>query len=71
MSSALIGGLVGLAFAVVEYFFFGVLIERARLRDEKGPGPRILDLVRKVQLVAFPLVGFVVGPLVLGQSGVE
>ena len=51
------------------YGLTGVLIERAMLRGEKGPGPKILDIVRKVQLVAFPLVGFVVGPLVVGQSG--
>jgi hypothetical protein len=69
MSPALIGGFVGLAFAVAEYFFFGVLIERAMLRREKGPAPTILDIVRKIQLVAFPLVGFVVGPLMVGQSG--
>jgi hypothetical protein len=71
MSPALIGALVGLAFAVVEYFFFGVLIERAMKRGEKGAGPRIFDIVRKVQLIAFPIAGFLIGPLVVGTSGVE
>jgi hypothetical protein len=71
MSPALIGGLVGLAFAIAEYFFFGVLIERAMRRGEKGPGPRIFDIVRKVQLIAFPVAGFLLGPLVVGTSGAE
>ena len=71
MSPALIGGLVGLAFAVVEYFVFGTLIERAIARGEKGPGPKIFDVVRKVQLIAFPVAGFLLGPLVAGASGAD
>jgi hypothetical protein len=69
MSPALIGGLVGLAFAVVEYFLFGALIRRAVGRGEGGQGPRILDLVRKVQLVLFPVAGFIIGGM-LENSGV-
>jgi hypothetical protein len=68
MSPALIGGLVGFAFALVEYFLFGALIRRAERRGEKGQGPRILDLVRKAQLVLFPLVGLIAGPLLLGPG---
>ncbi len=71
MSPALIGGLVGLAFAAVEYFLFGALIRRAAERGEAGQGPRILDLVRKVQLVAFPIAGFLLGPVLVGDSGVS
>jgi hypothetical protein len=63
LSYALIGTLVGLAFAAVEYFLFGALIERARARGEVGRGPRVLDFVRKAQLVVFPVVGFLVGPM--------
>ena len=70
MSLALAGGLVGLTFAVAEYFLFGVLIERAARRNEAGRGPRILDLVRKTQLLLFPVAGFVVGSL-LDTSGVS
>ena len=70
MSWALIGGLVGLAFAVVEYFLFGALIERAERRGEAGQGPRVLDLVRKTQLVLFPLAGLVIGWLLAGDAGV-
>jgi hypothetical protein len=70
MSTALIGGLVGLAFAMVEYWMFGALIERAERRGERGRGPRLLDLVRKVQLVAFPLAGLVIGSL-LAPAGAD
>ena len=69
MSPALIGGLVGLAFAAVEYAMFGALIRRAAVRGEAERGPRILDLVRKVQLILFPVAGFIVGAL-LENSGV-
>ena len=70
MSPALIGAVVGLAFAVVEYFIFGTLIRRAEQRGEKGQGPRILDIVRKAQLILFPLVGFFVGPYLVPGAGV-
>jgi hypothetical protein len=69
MSAALAGGLVGLAFAVVEYFVFGALIERAARQGEDGRGPRILDLARKVQLIAFPLAGLIIGWLLAGSFG--
>jgi hypothetical protein len=71
MSPALIGGLVGLAFAVAEYFLFGALIERAARRGEEGRGPRILDLVRKAQLVLFPVIGLIVGAMLAKNSGVS
>ena len=67
MSPALIGGLVGLAF---EYFLFGALIERAARRGEEGQGPRLLDLVRKAQLVLFPVIGLIVGAMLAKNSGV-
>ncbi len=69
MSIALIGALVGLAFAVVEYGLFGVLIQRAERRGEAGGGPRFLDIVRNVQLIAFPLVGYLVGPIAVDAFG--
>lgn len=68
MSLALIGGLVGLAFAIAEYFLFGILIQRAAQRGEEGRGPRILDLIRKTQLALFPIAGFIVGSM-LETSG--
>jgi hypothetical protein len=69
MSPALIGGLVGLAFAIAEYFWFGMVINRAGRRGEAGRGPRILDLVRKGQLVVFPVIGFFVGPVLARSLG--
>ena len=71
MSWALIGALVGLAFAAVEYFMFGALIRRAARRGETGQGPRILDLLRKAQLIFYPLIGWFVGRLLADGSGVS
>ena len=70
MSPALAGALVGLAFAVAEYFWFGVIISRAFRSGREGPGPRVLDYVRKGQLVLFPVVGWFVGPIVARSLGV-
>jgi hypothetical protein len=69
MSPALIGALVGLAFAAVEYVMFGILIARARERGETGKGPQVLDWVRKAQLIAFPLIGALVGPFIAEAIG--
>ncbi len=71
MSPALIGGLVGLAFAAVEYLMFGALIARATRRGEEGRGPRVLDIVRKAQLIVYPVIGLVVGPMLVGNPGVS
>jgi hypothetical protein len=70
MSLALVGGLVGLAFAVVEYFIFGSLIARSDRRGDRGAGPRALDVARKAQLILFPLIGLVVGSILAGDNGV-
>ena len=71
MAYALIGGLVGIAFAVVEYWMFGALIGRAAARGEQGRGPRVLDLARKTQLILFPVAGFVVGWVLAGSFGAQ
>jgi hypothetical protein len=63
MSYSLIGALVGLAFAVVEYFLFGIIINRSAERGESGSGPRILDMIRKAQIIIFPAAGWIVGSL--------
>jgi hypothetical protein len=68
MSLALIGALVGLAFAVVEYFLFGALIQRVELTGGSPDSKRVLDIVRKVQLVLFPVAGFIAGSM-LDTSG--
>ena len=61
MSPALIGGLVGLAFALVEYPLLGALIQRVELTGGSPDSKRILDIVRKVQLVLFPAAGLIGG----------
>jgi hypothetical protein len=68
MSLALIGALVGLAFAVVEYFLFGALIQRVELTGGSPDSKRVLDIVRKVQLVLFPVAGLIAGSM-LDTSG--
>jgi hypothetical protein len=71
VSYGLIGALVGLVFAAVEYVMFGALIRRAGDRGEGGNGPRWLDLVRKAQLVLFPLAGYLVGVWLGADVGVS
>jgi hypothetical protein len=71
MSYPLIGALLGLAFAVVEYFIFGALLTRSLKDGTKGPGPAILDLVRKAQIVLFPIIGYVVGSLLSTENGAQ
>ncbi|MDH3196281.1 MAG: hypothetical protein OEL78_08215 [Hyphomicrobiales bacterium] len=63
MSYPLIGALVGLAFAIAEFFMFGVLITRAAERGETGRGADILDMIRKAQIVIFPAAGWIAGSL--------
>ncbi len=61
MSPVLIGALVGFAFAVAEYFLFGALIRRVELTGGSPDSRRVLDIVRKVQLVLFPAAGLIAG----------
>ena len=63
MSYPLIGALVGLAFAVAEYFMFGIVIRRSAERGDTGSGANILDTIRKAQIVVFPAAGWIVGSL--------
>jgi hypothetical protein len=70
MSFEFIGALVGLAFAVAEYFLFGSLIAKAHREGNIGQGPRVLDLVRKAQLIIFPLIGWFAGSFFSDPTGV-
>ena len=65
----IIGALVGLAFALVEYVFFGKLMQRVEMTGGSPDSKRTLDWVRKGQLVFFPAVGFVAGRWVGGYLG--
>jgi len=69
VSLALIGALVGLAFAIVEYLIFGALIAKAERRGDRGNGPKVLDAMRKAQLVVFPIIGWFVGPVFADVMG--
>jgi hypothetical protein len=69
MSMGLIGALIGLAFAVVEYALFGALLNRSLRRGTKGAGPAILDLVRKAQIILFPIIGYFAGSLLAADNG--
>jgi hypothetical protein len=71
MSMAWIGALVGLAFAAVEYFLFGALMQRVEQTGGSVDMRRILDWIRKGQLVFYPALGFFVGPWVGNLIGVE
>lgn len=64
MSYPLIGALVGLAFAVAEYFLFGILVRGSAERGETSRGPNILDRIGKAQIVIFPVAGGIAGSLI-------
>ena len=68
---AVVGALVVLAFAVVEYFLFGALMQRVEQTGGSHDTRRVLDWVRKGQLVFYPAVGYLVGPWVGNLLGVE
>ena len=69
MSASLIGALVGLGLAVVDYFVFGTVI-RSQTGNASDPrNAAILDMLRKAFLVVFPIVGWFLGPLALPNYG--
>ena len=63
MSAALIGALVGLAIAAVDYFLLRLLASRVDLPETK----RVLNITGLSQFVLLPLVGWFVGPLIAGE----
>ena len=68
---ALIGALVGLTFAAVEYVLFGKLMERVEATGGSADTRRVLDWIRKGQLVVYPAIGFFVGPWAGALLGVD
>jgi hypothetical protein len=52
-----------MAFAIAEYFMFGIIIARSADRGESGRGANILDMIRKAQIVIFPAAGWIAGSL--------
>jgi hypothetical protein len=69
MSPALIGGLAGLAVAIVDYFMLGYIKREAERKGMEQRRLRALDVARTLQLIAFPAVGFFAGPHIFASVG--
>ena len=63
MSASVIGALVGLAIAVVDYFLLRLLASRVDLDDTK----RVLKITGLSQFVLLPIVGWFAGPFIVGD----
>ena len=63
MSASVIGALVGLAIAAVDYFLLRMLASRVDLDDTK----RVLKITGLSQFVLLPIVGWFAGPLIAGE----
>jgi hypothetical protein len=63
MSAALIGATVGLALGLAELIFLRALSGRVDLPETK----RVLRVVSMIQVVLFPLLGWFLAPLILGE----
>jgi hypothetical protein len=62
-TAALIGALVGLAVAAVDYFLLRLLASRVDLPETK----RVLNITGLSQFVLLPIVGWFAGPLIIGE----
>ena len=69
MSASVIGALVGLGLALLDYFVFGTVIRNQAGNASDPRKAAILDMLRKAFLVVFPIVGWFLGPLVLQNYG--
>jgi hypothetical protein len=63
MSASVIGALVGLAIAAVDYFLLRLLASRVDLEETK----RVLNITGLSQFVLLPIVGWFAGPLIIGE----
>ena len=57
------GALIGLLLAAVEFAFLQRLTERVELEDTR----KVLRVVGLAQFAIFPLIGWFVAPLVMGE----
>jgi hypothetical protein len=62
-TAALIGAMVGLAVAAVDYFLLRLLASRVDLPETK----RVLNITGLSQFVLLPIVGWFAGPLIFGE----
>jgi hypothetical protein len=63
MSAPVIGALVGLGIALVSFAFLRTLAGRVELDDTK----RVLNVTGLVDLVLFPVVGWLAGTFIWGD----
>ncbi|GLS28503.1 hypothetical protein SAMN04488498_10140 [Mesorhizobium albiziae] len=63
MSASLVGALVGLVIAAVDFALLRLLASRVDLPETK----RVLNITGLSQFVLMPLVGWFVGPLFAGE----
>lgn len=66
----LIGGIVGLVLSAVTFVVLGNVINNQNTegRIERGQPGYVLDLVRKIDLVTFPIAGALIGHFAFGGS---
>lgn len=58
------GALIGLLLAAIEFIFLQRLSERVELPETR----KVLRVVGLTQFVIFPLIGWFVAPLVMGEA---
>lgn len=63
MSAAVIGALVGLGIAVVDFALLRLLASRVDLPETK----RVLTVTGLIQFVLMPTVGWFIGPMIAGE----
>ena len=69
MSPNLIGALMFLALGVFDYFFLGYIHDK-QLRAGTDPKRlRALNFMRHLQLILFPIAGFIGGPDIVEKWG--
>ena len=67
LSPAMIGALIGAIFGITGYIALRVLADRVEnMRDAENPktSARVLRIAALIDLVIFPVAGFIVGPIV-------
>jgi len=63
MSAGVIGAIVGLAIAAVDFALLRLLASRVELDDTK----RVLNITGTSQFVLLPIVGWFAGPFIAGE----
>jgi hypothetical protein len=63
MSNGTIGALIGLAFGVADFVLLTVVSSRPQMPERNKP---VLNIVRYIGLVVFPVAGWFIGPQIAG-----